>query len=271
MTDPVLPTNPTIDLLLRRKSMRAYTDQLISPEIKAQLLQATLRAPTAGNMTLYTIIEVQDPAIKARLAVTCDDQPFIATAPLVLLFLADYQRWEDYFSACGLDDICAQKGLERRHPQEGDLFLACCDALVAAQTAVVAADALGLGSCYIGDIMENYETHRELFNLPRYVFPIALLCIGYPTEEQITRPQTGRFEPQYVVYPDRYHRQDKTELEEMFRPRTERVFAGREKIGEASNFGQLNYLKKFSAEFSYEMNRSVQAILKVWRGEEAEK
>ena len=75
-------------------------------------------------------------------------------------------------------------------------------------------------------------------DLPRYVFPIAMVCIGFPTEEQITRPQTGRFEPQYVVYPDRYHRQDKTELEEMFRPRTERVFAGREKIGEASNFGK---------------------------------
>jgi len=262
------PPNPTLDLLLRRKSIRDYTDQPISPEVKAQLLGATLRAPTAGNMTLYTIIEVQDPALKQRLAVTCDDQPFIAKAPLVLLFLADYQRWEDYYTACGVDELCALKGMERRHPQEGDLFLACCDALVAAQTAVVAADALGLGSCYIGDIMENYETHREMFDLPRYVFPIAMVCFGYPTEEQINRPQTGRFEPQFIVFPDRYHHQDKAELEEMFHLRTERVFAGREKIGEASNFGQFNYLKKFNAEFSYEMNRSVQAILKAWRGEE---
>lgn len=262
------PTNPTLDLLLRRKSIRAYTDQPIPPEVKAQLLQATLRAPTAGNMTLYTIIDVQDQALKDRLAVTCDNQPFIAKAPLVLLFLADYQRWEDYYTACGVDELCAQKGLERRRPQEGDLFLACCDALVAAQTAVVAADALGLGSCYIGDIMENYEIHRDLFDLPRYVFPIAMLCIGYPTEEQLNRPQTTRFDPQYVVFPNRYHRQDKAELEEMFRPRQERVFAGRTQVGEAANFGQLNYFKKFSAEFSYEMTRSVQAILKVWRGEE---
>jgi nitroreductase len=268
MLDSASP-NPTINLLLRRRSIRAYTDQPIVPEVKAQLLQATLRAPTAGNLTLYTIIEVQDQAIKDRLVVTCDDQPFIAKAPLVLLFLADYQRWEDYFTACGVDEVCAQKGIERRHPQEGDLFLACCDALIAAQTAVMAADALGLGSCYIGDIMENYEAHRELFDLPRYVFPIAMVCFGYPTEEQINRPQTGRFEPQYVVFPNRYHRQDRAELEEMFRPRTERVFAGREKIGEAANFGQLHYFKKFNAEFSYEMTRSVQAILKVWRGEDS--
>ena len=61
MTD-ITATNPTIDLLLRRKSIRAYTDQPITPEVKDKLLQATLRAPTAGNMTLYTIIEVQDQA-----------------------------------------------------------------------------------------------------------------------------------------------------------------------------------------------------------------
>lgn len=265
MTGSASP-NPNLDLLLRRKSIRDYTDQPISQEVKAQLLAATLRAPTAGNMTLYTIIEVQDPALKERLAVTCDDQPFIAKAPLVLLFLADYQRWEDYYTACGVDELCAEKGIERRHPQEGDLFLACCDALIAAQTAVTAAEALGLGSCYIGDIMEHYEEHRQMFDLPRYVFPISLVCFGYPTEGQVNRPQTMRFEPQYVVFQDRYHRQDKAELEQMFHSRQERVFAGRERIGEAVNFGQANYLRKFSAEFSREMTRSVRAILDVWRG-----
>jgi nitroreductase len=66
MLDSASP-NPTINLLLRRRSIRAYTDQPIVPEVKAQLLQATLRAPTAGNLTLYTIIEVQDQAIKDRL------------------------------------------------------------------------------------------------------------------------------------------------------------------------------------------------------------
>ena len=79
-----------------------------------------------------------------------------------------------------------------RKPQEGDLFLACSDALIAAQTAVVAAESLGIGSCYIGDIMENYEAHRDLFGLPQYVFPICLLCFGYPTQGQMQRPMTPR-------------------------------------------------------------------------------
>jgi len=259
--------NPTLDLLLRRRSVRDYTDQPISEDVKAQLLQATLRAPTAGNQMLYTIIEVQDQALKDRLAVTCDNQPFIAKAPLVLLFLADYQRWEDYFSACQVDDLCARLGKPRRHPEEGDLFLACCDALIAAQTAVVAAEALGLGSCYIGDIMENYEIHRDLFNLPRYVFPISLVCFGYPTQQQKDRPQPRRFAPEYIVYPNRYRRLSQAELQAMFAEQQAKAFGAHAQVGEAVNFGQLMYARKFGADFSVEMTRSVRAILQAWRGE----
>ena len=144
-------------------------------------------------MTLYTIIEVQDPAIKARLAVTCDDQPFIATAPLVLLFLADYQRWEDYFTACGVDEICAQKGIERRHPQEGDLFLAAAMPWWQPKPPWWPRMPLAWVRATSATLWRTTKLDRELFNLSRLRLPIALLCIGYPTEEQITRPQTRSF------------------------------------------------------------------------------
>ena len=85
--------NPVMDVLLKRKSVRAYEEREISPEVRAEILQATLRAPTAGNMMLYSILDVTDQSIKDRLAVTCDNQPFIARAPMVWIFLADYQRW----------------------------------------------------------------------------------------------------------------------------------------------------------------------------------
>ena len=80
--------NQVIDVLLKRKSIRAYEQKTISPEIKTQILQATLRAPTAGNMMLYSIVDITDQAVKDRLAKTCDNQAFIAKAPLVWLFLA---------------------------------------------------------------------------------------------------------------------------------------------------------------------------------------
>ena len=130
-----------------------------------------MRAATAGNMMLYSMIEVSDQDLKDRLAVSCDNQPFIAKAPLVVLFVADYQRMFDYYLAFGADEWAEKQGREFRRPQEGDLMLAVNDALIAAQSMVTAAESLGIGSCYIGDIMERYEEHREMFNLPEYTFP----------------------------------------------------------------------------------------------------
>jgi nitroreductase len=256
--------NAVIDTLLNRKSIRAYQSKEIPVEVKAQVLQATLRAPTAGNMMLYSIVDVTDQHIKDTLAKTCDDQPFIAKAPMLWLFLADYQRWQDYFVACGVEEICAENNQPMRKPAEGDLFLACCDALIAAQNAVIAAESFGIGSCYIGDIMEQFETHRELFNLPRYVFPICLICFGYPTEQQTNREQSKRFDEKFILFENRYRRLDKPEFEEMFSQRQTQMFNGRESIDGSVNVGQVMYRRKFSAEFSLEMTRSVRAMLKEW-------
>ena len=204
--------NETLHLLLNRRSIRAYEKRPISAEDHDLLLRATLRAPTAGNMMLYSIIEVNDQAAKETLARSCDNQPFIATAPLVLLFLADYQRWHDYFRYSGVAELCQRRGEPMRVPLEGNLFLACNDALIAAQTAVIAAESLGIGSCYIGDIMENYEIHRDLFGLPPYVFPICLLCFGYPTRSQLARAMTPRYDRKFIVFPDRYRRLEPADL-----------------------------------------------------------
>ncbi len=256
--------NETLQLLLDRKSVRAYEDREISAETKDLLLQATLRAPTAGNQMLYSIIEVNDQAIKDTLARTCDNQPFIARAPLVLLFLADYQRWFDYYLFSDVEALCRRRGETMRRPQEGDLFLACSDALIAAQTAVVAAESLGIGSCYIGDIMENYEAHRELFQLPQYVFPICLLCFGYPTQAQKQRTMTPRFARKFIVFPDRYRRLAGADFAEMYQELQERFRKLPGHPEGVENVGQATYVRKFGADFSKEMTRSVQAILRNW-------
>ena len=259
--------NETIQTMLNRRSVRAYEDRPVPEDVRGLVLRATLRAPTAGNLMLYSIIEVTDQAMKNRLAETCDNQPFIAKAPWVLLFLADYQRWQDYFTLCGVEDFARRQGLTFRQPQEGDLMLACDDAIIAAQTAVTAAEALGLGSCYIGDIMENYEIHRELFKLPRFVFPACLVCFGYPTPQQAVRAQPERFEKRYLVFENEYKRLNSDELNSMFQRQQERAFKGNPEIKGAVNEGQLVYRTKFAAEFSLEMNRSVREMLKNWGSE----
>src|SRR5512147_554093 len=215
--------NQVIEVLMKRRSVRAYEQREISAEARAAILKAALRAPTAGNLMLYSIIEVTDQKIKDRLAVTCDNQPFIARAPMVWLFLADYQRWFDYFAASGVEELCKQKQLKMRKPEEGDLFLDCCDALIAAQNAVIAAESFGIGSCYIGDIMEQYEIHKELFDLPQYTFPIGLLVFGYPTPEQLRRPYTKRYDEKFIVFKNLYRHLGKDKFDEMFAKRQSRL------------------------------------------------
>ncbi|KPU43163.1 FMN reductase [NAD(P)H] [Oxobacter pfennigii] len=255
--------NETLKTIYNRKSVRVFEDKEIAGEIKTHIIKSAMRAPTAGNMMLYTIIEVAEQSAKETLAETCDNQPFIAKSPFVLLFLADYQRWYDYYIASGVPELCGKNNMEMRKPGEGDLFLACCDALIAAQNAVIAAESLGLGSCYIGDIMENYEAHKELFGLPRYTFPIAMVCFGYPTEQQVKREQPNRFDERFIVFKDKYKSLSLYDFEEMFKEMDEK--GSKSFIGGAENSGQHNYLRKFSADFSIEMTRSVREILKNWK------
>jgi nitroreductase len=250
--------NPTIELLNARCSTRAYDSTPLSDEEKQAVLHATMRAPTAGNLMLYSILEIEDQALKDRLVVTCDDQPFIARAPWVLLFVADFQKWVDLFAVAGCDEMPgAPHGVT---PGLGDLLMACSDALIAAQNAVIAAESLGIGSCYIGDILEFGEEVAGLLDLPRYTLPVAMLCLGRPK----TRPHlTERYE-KHVVHRDRYHRLSEAELHEVSDD-LDRMYGGHGfKPGIAGHVQDI-YARKFAADFSVELNRSTAWWLERWR------
>ncbi len=257
--------NPVLDVMRNRRSVRTYEPREVPKEAKDEIIEAALRAPTAGGLMLYSIIEVTDQKIKDTLAKSCDNQPFIARAPWVLLFVADCQRWYDYFDLCGVGERCEKSQTAIRKPDEGHLFLACCDAIIAAHTAVIAAESLGIGSCYIGDITEKYEVHKQLFDLPKYAFPICLLCLGYPTKEQKERALAHRFQKKFVMFENQYKRLDAARFEEMFRNFSEGFHLIRSEEG-ATNLGQFYYDNFFNAPFSKEMVRSVREILKEWRG-----
>lgn len=249
--------NPTIELLNARCSTRAYDPVPPTDEEKRAVLHAAMRAPTAGNLMLYSILEIEDQALKDRLAVTCDDQPFIARAPWVLLFVADFQKWMDLFAATGCDQLPGvPHGVT---PGLGDLLMACTDATIAAQNAVVAAESLGIGSCYIGDIMELGETHAELLDLPRYTFPIALLCLGRP---KVAPHITARYE-KHVVHTNTYRRLSEEELREVSDD-LDREFGDRASRHGTAGYVQDVYARKFTADFSFEANRSVAWWLERW-------
>ena len=232
--------NETIRQLYERKSVRAFEDKEISAEDKSAILRAAAEAPTAGNQQLYTILDITDQNLKDQLAITCDNQPFIAKAKMVLIFCADCQKWYDAYIATG----CTP-----RSPGVGDLLLAVSDANIAAQNAVVAAQSLGIGSCYIGDVMENCEKHRDMLNLPEYVFPCAMLVFGYPTKQQEEREKPARVEIHHVVHENGYRKMEADELEKMWTPRS----GGKT----YTEWMQAFCNRKYNSDFSKEMTRSV--------------
>jgi nitroreductase/FMN reductase (NADPH)/FMN reductase [NAD(P)H] len=241
--------NEVLQQLRDRKSVRVYEDRPVEAEVKQAILEAAIQAPTAGNMALYTILDITDPAIKQKLSVSCDNQPFIATAPVVLVFCADYRRWYDVFCA-HVDQV--------RKPDMGDLFLAQADTLIAAQNAVVAAHSLGLGSCYIGDITENFEFHRELLNLPQYVVPAAMLVMGYPTKQQQDRPKPPRHAVSDLVHENGYSMEKSARMAQMLSVQQQK------EGGELTDWLSRFCKRKWNSEFSREMSRSCREMVQDW-------
>ncbi len=243
--------NAVIQSLFTRKSVRSYESKPIDPQLKEQILLAAMQAPTAGNQQLYTILDVTDAELKRQLSVTCDHQPFIATAPLVLIFCADPLKWVDAYRSVGCDP---------RPIGPGDLLLAMQDAVIAAQNAVTAAWSLGIGSCYIGDIMENAEQHRAMLHLPPEVMPATMVVFGYPTVHQLERFKPERSPLESIVQQNTYHRMDSGALRRMIEPR----------IGQNAYEAWVAAFcgRKFNSGFARELSRSAQVYLRSLSPEE---
>ena len=141
---------------------------------------------------------------------------------------------------------------------QGCCGAAVADALIAAQNAVVAAQSLGIGSCYIGDITENYEYHRELLNLPQYVAPAAMLCFGYPTRQQMERTKPVRFSLEDMVHENGYDEEKSAAMPRMLAGQT-----GREDQ-ELADWVRRFCKRKWNSEFSREMSRSCTAMVQHW-------
>lgn len=249
--------NETLRLIAARTSTRTFASNPVTDAEKEVVLSAALRAPSGGAMMLYSILEIEDQELKNRLAQTCDDQPFIAKAPWVLVFVADYRKWVDLFEYTN----CANMpDLEHRScPGVGELLLACSDALIAAQTAAIAAESIGIGSCYIGDVIENMEIHRDILNLPSHTFPVAMLVLGHPASTRRPTPHPV----ENMVMRDTYARADGdtlftqvAELEEKFAPHGNRPGY--------TNYVQALYARKYISNFVKEMNRSTSRWLDYW-------
>lgn len=253
-----------LEVIEARSSTRKFAQGPVTDEQRFAVLHAATRAPSAGAMMMYSIIDIRNQETLDQLAVLCDDQPFIATAPWALVFVVDYAKWIDLFehTGCFEPSFVEQTGKSpRRAPGMGEFAIAAQDAVIAAQTAVIAAEAVGLGSCYIGDVVENAETVGRLLDLPPYTLPLSMLVLGVPAKERPATPHPV----ENIVMAERYRRADAAtmdkqvaEMDAMFRPHAR----------EAGERVRDIYTRKHTSPFMAEMGRSMSRWFNNWTGEE---
>lgn len=293
--------NPVLETIERRRSTRAFSDEPVTEQERQAIIHAAGRAPSAGAMMFYSVIVVDDPAIRKDLCHLCDDQPFMLKAPLWLLFVVDMRKWQDLFAHTGCyDDPSLANAPERagyRKPGLGDMFLGCQDAVAAAQTAVLAAESLGIGSCYIGDVLERGEHVAELLDLPPATIPLSLLVFGHKrpakpgevsvscTVDDVAAPADGPApqpveQPVYqqtphpvenLVMQDRYHLPTSEEMDaqiaELDAKFTPHAMAAGAPAGERV---RKLYGRKHTSGFLAEMNRSAAWWVDRWQADGAE-
>lgn len=241
--------NSTIEMMQKRYSLRSFSDKPITKEIKELIMETTMRAPTAGNMMLWSVLDITDQKIKNKLAVTCDNQPMIAKAPMVWIFLADYHKWDRLFECSGAIKEGMEKGIKSRKLDLGDLHLCLQDAIIAAQTAAISAESLGIGSCYIGDIIENWKETKEFLKLKPHTVPAAMLIFGYPKNPNIDRKLTKRCSKEFIFHENHYKDFDDQKLLEAY---------------SHCNVKNL-YFRKHTSSFMKEMNDSVNDFMDCWK------
>ncbi|BAY29922.1 nitroreductase [Nostoc carneum NIES-2107] len=197
-----LPVNDFISSLLSHRSIRAYLPDALPSGTLETLVAAAQSAATSSNLQTWSVVAVEDPSRKEKLSQLANNQAHIRQAPLFLVWLADLAR---------LAHIAESRGL----PHEGldylELFLmAAIDAALAAQNAVVAAESLGLGTVYIGALRNKPEEVAQVLELPKQVFAVFGLCVGYSdrTVETAIKP---RLPQTTVLHRETYKLADKEE------------------------------------------------------------
>jgi nitroreductase len=197
--DPPRDGSDVIDALLSHRSVRAYLPDAIPPGTIELLIAAAQSAPTSSNLQPWSVIAVEDPARKARLAALAGGQRQILQAPLFLLWIVDHHR-------------LARNGARQGVPADAlhfleSFLLGAVDTALAAQNAVVALESLKLSSCYIGGIRNRPTEVAAELGLPPRTFALFGLTVGYfdPSAPTAVKP---RLPQDAVLFRERYGTDD---------------------------------------------------------------
>lgn len=218
------------DYFSNRVSIRTYREESIPAQELESIIKAAMRAPTCGNMQLYSVIVTQDKDRKEELAKLHFNQPAAATANVILTICADFNlftRW------CRLSDADAH------YDDFHSFIMAMTDAVIFAQQIVTVAENRGLGSCYLGTVNYTAKEIANFLELPEKVVPVASVSLGYPTN--IPLP-TDRLPVEAIIHQETY-RKDSDE-------RVKEFFQYKEQLPENSDFVKENNKQSLAQVFT---------------------
>ena len=216
--------------LKNRKSIRKYADKDVSNELLHQLLEEAEHTQTMGNLQLYSVIITRSKEMKERLAPFHFNQPMVVGAPVVLTFCADFRRttvWADNRQADpGYDNFLS-------------FINAASDTLLYCQTFCNLAEASGLGLCYLGTTVYMPSQIIETLQLPKLVFPIATITLGWPGEDPA---MSDRLPLRGIIHEETYHDYTPADIDD--------IYAEKESLEENKYFVEINHKQTLAQVFT---------------------
>ena len=201
--------SPLLKSILSRASVRKFSKKPITKEILTILLASAQSAPSKSNLQQYSILVIQDTSIKTEISNLIGNTKWALTAPIFLLFLADISR---------NIKISSDRGYKHKNNNVDTFMNGVIDAALSMQSMVIASEAMGLGVCPISMIRNIIEDVKSICNLPKGVFPIAGLAVGWPDEKA---PVSLRLPQDIVTHVDTYKEDN---LSQKINEYDERVF-----------------------------------------------
>ncbi len=234
--------SPTIQLMHRHGSVRKYKADPVPAGLIEKIVAAAQRASTSSNLQVVSVVAVTEAARRARLAEICG-QENVAQAPVVLVWCADLRR---------LDRVCELRGYTQVTEHVENFLVCALDTGIAAQNGALAAESLGLGMCYLGSLRNNSQAVIDLLKLPRLVFPIVGMMVGWPAARPTVRP---RLPTPAVLYWEAYDPEPRgAALQEYDRTMIATgIYQGRQvpvpgKSGETEEYGWLEHSARRAAQ-----------------------
>ena len=227
----------------QRRTIRRYQEKDVTPALLNELMEIACRASTVGNMQTYSVVVTRDAAMKEKLSPAHFNQPMVKKAPVVLTFCVDLNRFSKW---------CDQRQAIPGYDNLQWFVTGAVDALLAAQTFCVAAEEKGLGICYLGTTTYNPNQIIDALQLPKLVFPITTITLGWPDE---LPEQVDRLPLEAILHQETYHDYSVEDIDRLYAykeslPENLKFIAENNKETLAQVFTDVRYKKADSELFS---------------------